>query len=321
MPEQPRTVHLLAGKARRAYEECLILEGIPSKQHSYYVLRVNQFIKASNGCAPVHLQPDQITGILGQLGRDGKLADWQFIQLTNAVRILLRRYLATKASEKVDWSYWEASAKSVSSDHSTTARQNTPDQLAYLKISRGTGKLAETRRQHRPLLIRLVTEIRARGYAYRTEEAYEQWAVRYIAFCNGESPENTGADHVANYLNNLVISGNVSASTQNQALNALIFLYKHVLNAPLGKLESFARSKRKKVVPVVMSRDEVKALLAALNGWQLHVGSLLYGTGMRVMVAKPATAKHHSRRHSRKSILEPRKSFAGNFSTPQAGSA
>ena len=90
---------------------------------------------------------------------------------------------------------------------------------------------------------------------------------------------------MAKYLNDLVVAGNVSASTQNQALNALIFLYKQVLHAPLGQLENFARSKRKKNVPVVMSRLEVKGLLQELEGWQRDVGSLLYGTGMRVMEA------------------------------------
>ncbi len=80
-----------------------------------------------------------------------------------------------------------------------------------------------------------------------------------------------------------MVSGNVSASTQNQALNALIFLYKYALRMPLGELEEFARSKRKKTIPVVMTRTEVKALLGQLNGWQREVASLLYGTGMRVM--------------------------------------
>lgn len=90
---------------------------------------------------------------------------------------------------------------------------------------------------------------------------------------------------MAKYLHDLVISGNVSASTQNQALNALIFLYKQVLRAPLGQLENSARSKRKKNIPVVMSRPEVKGLLNELDGWQQDVASLLYGTGMRVMEA------------------------------------
>ena len=245
MSNQSRTSHSLAGQRRTAYEKCLTFEGIPSKQHFYYCVRANQFIKAGGNRDPGGLQVDEIGEILGILGRDEKLADWQFAQLVDAVRILLTKCLASSASVKVDWSYWKASARSVSGDHTTTARDLSPDELAYLKISKGTGVLADTRKQHRKLIVRLVTEIRARGYAYRTEEAYEQWVVRYIVFCKGASPEETGPDHVAEYLNDLVVSGNVSASTQNQALNALIFLYKQVLRAPLGQLENFARSKRK----------------------------------------------------------------------------
>ncbi len=285
MSHQSRSSHSPAGPTRIAYEKCLTLEGIPSKQHFYYRIRANQFIESGKGRDPRSLQVNEIDEVLGILGRDDKLTDWQFAQLVDAVRILLTKCLVSGASAKVDWSYWKASARSVSGDHSTTAREHSPNELSYLKESKGLGVLADTRRQHRKLIVRLVTEIRARGYAYRTEEAYEQWAVRYIIFCKGASPEETGADNVARYLNDLVVSGNVSASTQNQALNALIFLYKQVLCAPLGQLESFARSKRKKIVPVVMSRLEVKGLLQELEGWQREVGSLLYGTGMRVMEA------------------------------------
>ena len=258
MSYQSRSSHSLAGPTRIAYEKCFTLEGIPSKQHFYYRIRANQFIDAGKGRDPGSLQVDEVGEILGLLGRDDKLTDWQFAQLVDAVRILLTKCLISSASAKVDWSYWKASARSVSGDHSTTAREHSPDELSYLKESKGSGVLADTRKQHRKLIVRLVTEIRARGYAYRREEAYEQWAVRYIIFCKGASPEETGADHVAKYLNDLVVSGNVSASTQNQALNALIFLYKQVLRAPLEQLESFARSKLKKIVPVVMSSSEAQ---------------------------------------------------------------
>ncbi|MGQ7848458.1 integron integrase [Granulosicoccus sp. 3-233] len=285
MPDQPRPVRSLATQTRIAYKKCLTAEGIPSKQHSYYLTRANQFVRAACGRDPRQLQPHETEKILDTLGRDNNLTDWQYQQLVDAVRILLINCLHSSASEAADWSRWKASARSMAPDHASIAREQSPDELIYLKIKRGTGEYARIRSLHRNLIIRLVTEIRARGYAYRTEEAYEQWVVRYIAFCKGESPEKTGPDHVAKYLHDLVVTGNVSASTQNQALNALIFLYKRILQAPLGQLEDFARSKRKKIVPVVMSRAEVRGLLAELQGWQHDVGCLLYGTGMRVMEA------------------------------------
>ena len=257
----------------------------------FYCVRADQFIKEGRNRDPGKLEVNEVSEILVILGRDEKLPDWQFVQLVDAVRILLAKFLQSSASAKVDWSYWKGSARSVSGDHATTAREHSPDELAYLKVKKSSGILSDTRLQHRKLIVRLVTEIRTRGFAYRTEEAYEQWVVRYIVFCNGASPEVTGADHVAKYLNDLVVSGNVSASTQNQALNALIFLYKQVLRAPLGQLENFARSKRKKMVPVVMSRPEVRGLLQELDGWQRDVGSLLHGTGMRVVEALTSRVK------------------------------
>lgn len=267
------------------YEECLKNEDVPVKQHSYYLLRARQFVHAAKGRRLTLLSANEIIDILTQLGQAKKLSDWQFNQLANAVRILLVKCLRTRESENLDWSRWNTLERTVSGDHPTTAREYTPDELVYLRIRKGKGHHAAIRRTHRTLIVRLVTEIRARGYAYRTEEAYEQWVVRYIAFCKGESPDKLGPDDVARYLHDLVVSGNVSASTQNQALNALIFLYKQVLQMPLGQLEDFARSKRKKTIPVVMSRVEVKGLLAELDGWQRDVASLLYGTGMRVMEA------------------------------------
>ncbi len=283
MPGQIHTDHALAGQTRTGFETWLTREGIPSKSHVYYRHRANQFIKSANGRHPAELSAKEVGELLERFGRDENLADWQFGQLVDAVRILLTHCLASTAAKHIDWEYWKGSASSLSADHTTTAREHSPDELVYLKVSRGAGEYADIRKKHRELIVRFVTEIRARGYAYKTEEAYEQWVVRYIAFCKGESPTTTGADHVAKYLNDLVVSGNVSASTQNQALNALIFLYKKVLGAPLGQLENFARSKRKKHVPVVMSRIEVRALLNELDGWQQNIASLLYGTGMRVM--------------------------------------
>lgn len=230
MPQQQgRPVYALSPSTHTAYKECLILEGIPSKQHPYYVMRANQFIRAAAGRDPAGLTAHEIEEILERSGRDSKLADWQFAQMVDAVRVLLNLCLRSTASMNVDWSFWQASAHGVKGDHATTGREHPPQDLAYLRMRKSTAEYAVIRKQHRDLLIRLVTEIRARGYAYRTEEAYEQWTIRYIAFCKGASPEETGADHVATFLHDLVVSGNVSASTQNQALNALIFLYKQVL--------------------------------------------------------------------------------------------
>jgi len=264
------------------YENCLTLERVPSRQKRYFVARVKQFISATNGRDVNTLGEQEIAGILKSFCLRDELLDWQFAQLVDAVRIYLVDVLKLRCAGEVDWAWWKASARMGANDEAITARNSRPEELLRRKVQRGSGALAQARRRHEELIVRYVTEIRARGYAYRTEEAYEQWVARYLVFCKDTSPEQAGADAVTRFLNELVVSGNVSASTQNQALNALVFLYKHVLSLPLGTLENFARSKRKKVVPVVMTRQEVKRLLAELDGWQLQAASLLYGTGMRL---------------------------------------
>ena len=217
------------------------------------------------------------------IGRQNHLAGWQFYQYINAIRILYCDLLKTRVCQDVNWDYWLDSAKQLEIDHPTTARQLTPEEMSYIKEHKGDGPLSKVRTSHHDLLVRFTTEIRRRGYAYRTEQSYEQWIYRFILFCNNASPETLGASEVKAFLDYLVIRRNVSASTQNQALNALVFLYKQVLERELGELEELVRSKRPRNLPVVLSRGEVNVLLTQMEGKHKLIASLIYGTGMRLL--------------------------------------
>jgi len=133
------------------------------------------------------------------------------------------------------------------------------------------------------LLERLAAEIRRRRYSIRTEQAYETWACRFIRFCDNRPPREIGTDRIVAFLEDLAVRGQVSASMQNQALNALVFLYKQVLGQTLDELGEFTRAKRPKRLPVVLERTEVVQLLGQLDGTQHMMAALLYGTGMRLM--------------------------------------
>ena len=124
--------------------------------------------------------------------------------------------------------------------------------------------------------------VRKRHYPLRTEETYRTWARRYLAFC-GRPVEETGARDVRSYLEYLAVARRVSPSTRNQALNALCFLYDKTLERPLGDLGAFARPKRKRRLPVMLTRREVNLLLGRLSGTHALMAGLLYGTGMRLM--------------------------------------
>ncbi len=121
-------------------------------------------------------------------------------------------------------------------------------------------------------------------YAYRTEQSYCSWILRYIHFYGGKvHPIKMGARHVERFLSHLATKGGVSASTQRQALNALVFLYRDVLHKPLEGAIAPMRSKRKPRLPTVLSQEEAKRLFTHLSGTHALMAKLLYGAGLRLM--------------------------------------
>ena len=122
-------------------------------------------------------------------------------------------------------------------------------------------------------------------YSIRTEETYIQWIKRFIFFHNKRHPKEMGEKEVRSFLTHLAVDKHVSASTQNQALSAILFLYKRVLEIELEWIDDVVRAKRPKYLPVVLSRDEVKKLLNVMSGTNGLIVKLLYGTGMRLMEA------------------------------------
>ncbi len=128
-------------------------------------------------------------------------------------------------------------------------------------------------------------KVRAKHYSYRTEQQYLYWIRRLILHHKKRHPAEMGAPEVEQFLTHLAVEGRVSASTQNQALSAILFLYRQVLEVDLPWLNGVVRAHTPTRVPVVLPRREVQALLDGLEG-QLHlVGQLLYGSGLRLMEA------------------------------------
>ena len=116
------------------------------------------------------------------------------------------------------------------------------------------------------LLDRVRAALRTRHYSTRTEEAYVAWIRRYILFHAKRHPAEMGAPEVTRFLSSLAVDGRVAASTQNQALSALLFLYREVLELDLPWLDGIVRAKRPERLPVVLTRDEVRAVLLRLEG-------------------------------------------------------
>jgi integron integrase len=133
------------------------------------------------------------------------------------------------------------------------------------------------------LLTRLRAAIRVRHYSRRTERVYVAWVRRFVRFCGMRHPRAVGEREVGQFLTSLAVDRGVSASTQNQALAALVFLYGAVLDRPLGVCEELVRAKGSKRLPVVLTREEVRLLLGAMSGVPALVAALLYGSGLRLL--------------------------------------
>ena len=133
------------------------------------------------------------------------------------------------------------------------------------------------------LLDQMREVLRLKHLSYRTEEAYVSWARRFIVFHGKRHPKDMGVPEIRAFLSYLTTDQHVAASTQNSALNALLFLYRSVLRHPFPDLGEIERAKRPRRVPTVFSREEVRAVLAGLTGMPHLMGSLLYGAGLRLM--------------------------------------
>ena len=133
------------------------------------------------------------------------------------------------------------------------------------------------------LLDRVRQAIRTRHYSYKTEEAYIGWIRRFILFHNKRHPREMGEAEIAQFLSSLARDAHVAASTQNQALNAIVFLYHHVLEKEIGLIQGVVRAKKPRRLPVVLTKEEVKRVLVGIKGTPWLMAMLLYGAGLRVM--------------------------------------
>jgi len=125
-------------------------------------------------------------------------------------------------------------------------------------------------------------KIRVKHYSYKTEQAYLDWAKKFIRFHGIRHPETMGRDEVAAFISHLAVDKNYSGATQDQALHALLFMYEYVVGVKLEHVD-FLRSKKSKHIPEVLTKDEVKMILGRLRGVYYIIGRLLYGSGMRLM--------------------------------------
>jgi len=244
-----------------AYRACVEEHHIPPQRSGYYVRWVREFIDFQPETKLRDRSATDIETFLKFLAEQAGAADWQAKQAAYALRLLYEQFLPNY-------------------------RPDAPDgqpKVAESKTFRDRILPGEAERRHGALLQQLRTVVRELHYSYKTETAYLEWVRRFLAFHDYADPRQLApATAVREYLDYLAGVRYVAASTQNQALSALVFLYGQVLRVPVGDLGDFQRAKRPRRVPEVMTRSEVQSLLDQLAGTTKLMALLMYGGGLRL---------------------------------------
>jgi integron integrase len=163
------------------------------------------------------------------------------------------------------------------------APEHTPQSTEFTRSSEPKPQKQPRKQQSRPrLLDRVRQALRSRHYSRKTEKSYCHWIKRFIIFQHMRHPREMGEAEINSFLSHLALNRKVSASTQNQALSALLFLYRRVLKQDIGDLGEMIRARRPKHLPVVMTREEVQSVLDRMEGETWLLACLMYGAGLRL---------------------------------------
>ena len=256
------------------YLDLLVYKEVPSVQHRWYVRHVERFLAFHKSTRVPDITAEQLISWFEKHSSDSNLVDWQFHQLVDALEILFVDLGKTALSSQIDWHFWKDGARAFENNHGTVARDLPTDTLVSLS-SQVNPASAE-------VLTQMMNLIRARHYSIRTEKSYLDWASRFLRSLGDLPIEDITSEHVESFLTYLALQRKVAASTQNLALNSVVFLLTQVLKRPKEEF-TFKHAKRMKRLPVVLSTQEITGLLAELSGTYLLMAGLMYGTGMRLM--------------------------------------
>jgi integron integrase len=263
----------------KKYLAAVLSRAVPESKAEWYMKWAQRFAMSAAG--PLRSRTaEQIGLFLKGVAEQPNLQEWQAAQASDALKILYQDVLNCEWA--LTWPPSDTSPPPESEEESETGGR-----ISYSanipRSFRDESPPKEIDILHADILQRLRTEIRFRHYSIRTERAYEQWVRRFIFFHAMTSPKELGPEKVKEYLEYLAEEREISANTQTQALNALVFLYDQVLKEPVGALGDFAKAKRPQKLPVVLTREEVNRLLGQLTGVKALMAGLLYGGGLRLM--------------------------------------
>jgi len=256
----------------------------------WYVRHAEGYIKAHVGVRLAEHTGDQVRAYLDEKGRNQRLSDWQFKQIVRAIKLLFTEMVSVPWANEFPWDDYLHLADSLPDSHATLSRDYQTIDLdaisaGYLLEYNKNNSLFKQIFQRYPQHIQnLIKQLRLKHYSIRTEQSYVGWLLRFIRFHDSADPVQLGEAEIAQFLEYMVIKRRVSSSTQKQALNAIVFFFKSVLERELRQDIVFVRSKKPRRLPVVLSRSEIQQLFAHIESpTQRLMANMLYGCGMRLM--------------------------------------
>jgi integron integrase len=254
-----------------SFRRAVIAVGVPAKNAEWYVRWARKFSNSIKNKQLKERSADDIRRFLLEFSIQDGIQPWQVQQAEDSLIFLYDTYLKSGLKLKKLRPLGPAPAPLSFYSHKRT---NFRDRML---------PRAELDSRYKKLFDRLKSAIRVCHYSIRTERAYEQWIRRFLSFHNKRPVEKIGAKDIQAYLNYLAENRKIAASTQNQALNAIVFFFREVVKRDPGDFSDFIRAKRPVRVPEVLTPSEIKSLLDSLKGVNLLMAGLLYGAGLRLM--------------------------------------
>jgi integron integrase len=253
----------------QSFKNAAIESGVKDTVAEWYVNWSQRFAKSIKGTPLRSRSKKDVMDFLHNLSLEGGIDEWQVKQAAKALRFLYRDFLNIELG--IDPERYPRDEGGSKKNTGTFIFKDTA-------ISR-----EDIVSRYKELFDRFRSELRILHYSLRTERSYEMWIRRFLAFHHKRPTDHFGASEITAYLDYLAQTRTVAASTQNQALNAIVFFYDKVMNVDPGEFDDFIRAKRPARLPEVLTRKEVKRLFKEINGVNLLMAGLLYGAGLRLM--------------------------------------
>ena len=261
------------------FSQGLLTRGIVAGKHDFFRNWVRKFIGFIKPRKWDQALRDDVEQYLALLVRECK-AGWQVAQASEALELFYKE-VAPMDWARRDWPFIPSTME-LSSGH-PAAVSRPPLSTGAISRFAGRSDSGELEARWRGFLGEVGERLRSERYAYRTEQSYLDWVKRFLLFVRPKDRSDLNHGAVEDYLAYLALERRVAASTQNQAFNAILFLFRHVLKTEMGRLEEVPRAQTSRRVPVVLGKEEVARLFAEMRGVGQLMAKLMYGSGLRVM--------------------------------------